>query len=75
RERRHAKILEKFDANGDGELDETDRAAAREAFGGRRGHRGGKRAKILEKFDANGDGKLDEAERAELRKKLQERRG
>ena len=44
RENRHAemkaKILEKFDANGDGELDEEERAAAREAMGGRRGKKG-----------------------------------
>ncbi len=69
REAMKAKMLEKFDANKDGELDETERKAAREARKGMKGKKGGKkspemRAKLLEKFDANKDGKLDETERA-----------
>ena len=55
------KLLEKFDANGDGKLDETERAAAREAV---KAKREAHKQKIFEKFDANGDGKLDEQERA-----------
>jgi Ca2+-binding EF-hand superfamily protein len=58
------KALEKFDANGDGELDENERAAAKEAFKERKGEM---REKALEKFDADGDGKLNEAEREKAR--------
>ena len=52
----HKKALEKFDANGDGKLDETERAAAKEA---RKAHH----EERVAKFDANGDGKLEPAER------------
>ncbi len=61
---RRAKLLEKFDANGDGKLDETERKAAREAL----------KAKILEKFDEDGDGKLSEDERAKAKEARPKRR-
>ena len=44
------RILERFDANGDGKLDGKERHAAR-------------KARILKKFDANGDGTLDANEK------------
>ena len=56
-----AKLLEKFDANHDGKLDESERAAAKAAM---KEHHEKLKAKLLEKFDANHDGKLDESERA-----------
>lgn len=40
-EGRRRRILERFDANGDGTLDERERAAARESFRARRGEREG----------------------------------
>jgi Ca2+-binding EF-hand superfamily protein len=81
------KIMEKFDKDGDGKLNEEERKAAFEAHrerigkerGERRGPGEGERAMMLEKFDADGDGKLNEAERAkmreEMRKRMQKRDG
>ncbi len=60
------KLLERFDTDGDGKLDETERAAAREA-------RQEFHKKVLEKFDTDGDGKLDEAEREAAREARRER--
>ncbi|MEO1583339.1 MAG: dockerin type I domain-containing protein [Planctomycetota bacterium] len=69
RGRRHhrpdrAAMLERFDADGDGELSDGERETAKAAFEARRAEM---KAKLLERFDDNGDGELDEAERAELR--------
>ncbi|MBI3925726.1 MAG: hypothetical protein HY319_09315 [Armatimonadetes bacterium] len=50
------KMLQQHDANGDGQLDETERAAAKAAF--------------QKKFDTNGDGTLDETERAAARESM-----
>lgn len=73
---RHAEILKRFDKNGDGKLDDAEKAAAkeynREETTGRQQkarERIGKKA--LEKFDKNGDGKLDDAERAEAAKSIE----
>ena len=44
-----ARMLEEFDADGDGQLSEEERSAARDAF----------RHRALERFDANGDGVID----------------
>ena len=74
------KIMEKFDTNKDGKLDETEKAALKKAMEERRangegkGKKGDKRKKIMEKFDTNKDGKLDEAEKAALKKAMEERR-
>ena len=68
------KLLQKFDANGNGQLDPEERQAAKEARR-MRADKGGKgqggpapdperRKKLMERFDKNGDGKLDESERA-----------
>ena len=46
-------ILEKFDKNGDGKLDEDERKEAQRA----------RRAEFLEKYDKDGDGELSEEER------------
>ena len=65
REQRRAEILEQFDTDGDGQLSEAERQAAREsgAFSGKRGRGEKRRQQILEEFDADGDGQLSEAER------------
>lgn len=60
-----AKVVEKFDTNGDGQIDEAERQAIRETV----------KARILEKFDANGDGQLDKAERQALREAGRAQRG
>ena len=83
------KLLEKFDADGDGKLNEAERSKARAEMKKRRGDRkpgegrpgprGPRspefRKKMLEKFDADGDGKLNEEERAKARKEAQGKRG
>ncbi|MGC4072819.1 MAG: EF-hand domain-containing protein [Nibricoccus sp.] len=71
-----ADILKRFDKNGDGKLDEDEKAAAkeynRETTAGRQGKAREKiHKKALEKFDKNGDGKLDESERAEAIKAIE----
>ena len=73
---RRQKVLQKFDKNGNGQLDPDEREAAKEAIQKRREQGGGKgpggqvgqdperRKKLLEKFDTDGDGKLSDSERA-----------
>lgn len=60
-------ILKKYDKNGNGKLDEDERAAMKKD-----------REEELKKYDKNGDGKLDETEKAamreDLKKKLEERK-
>ena len=58
------KLLEKFDTNHDGKLDDTEKAAMKEAL----------KAKILAKFDTNHDGKLDDTEKAAMKAAIQQRR-
>ena len=58
------KLLEKYDTNGDGKLDEDEREAMRADL----------KQKALDKFDANGNGVLDEDEKKEMRKARKERR-
>jgi hypothetical protein len=77
------RLLERFDANHDGQLDDTERAAARAEWQIRRTHRAEmredlrtglqeQRQAILARFDRNGDGHLDEYERKELRQAWQD---
>ena len=54
---RHAEMIKQFDQNGDGRLDDTERAAARAA------HRG----EFLKRFDRDGDGQLNDSEKAAAR--------
>ena len=90
RKKTRAKMLERFDKNGDGRLDKEERAAARGAARKMREKRRGGDAKrgdrprrqsreqLMKRFDANGNGKLEPAERrrmaAAIRKFRQERR-
>ena len=74
-------LVAQYDANGDGELDETERAALHADIesgkiprpeGRGPGGPGGQRRmgpppELVAQYDANGDGKLDETERAALR--------
>lgn len=82
-----AEWIKRFDKNGDGKLDETERAEARKEFAkkhprlaqkmksGKRGPGGDefRRGYVLGKFDKNGDGKLDETERAAVRAEREQR--
>ncbi len=71
------KIISQFDADGDGQLNESERQAMREAFRRSRGGpgRGGPdRAQMMKRFDADGDGQLNEEERAALEAARAERR-
>ncbi len=70
------RALQKFDKNGNGQLDQAEKEAAKAAMQQRREQGGGKgpggkggpdperRQKLLEKFDKDGDGKLSETEKA-----------
>src|SRR3954469_7691138 len=69
RQQREAELLKRFDKNGDGKIDENEKAEAKiemlkEGEGGRAGA-GKFREQLLKRFDKNNDGKLDETERAE----------
>ena len=63
-------IIEKFDADGDGKLNETERKAARTAMEERRTN---ERERVKAKFDKDGDGTLNDEERAAARKAMEER--
>ncbi|MFT5124313.1 MAG: hypothetical protein ACI9QL_005023 [Candidatus Omnitrophota bacterium] len=80
----HKKMLEKFDADKDGKLNEDERAKAREEMAKHRGGPGGPggrgpspemKKKLLAEFDADKDGKLNEDERAKARAAMKERHG
>ena len=57
RENPRAKMLEKYDKNGDGKLDQSEREAWRKD----------REAETIKKHDKNGDGKLDQSEREAAR--------
>jgi Ca2+-binding EF-hand superfamily protein len=59
-----AELLQKFDKNGDGQLDASERADMKAAFAARRAEH---RQAMLDKFDTNKDGTLDAGERAAMR--------
>jgi uncharacterized membrane protein YebE (DUF533 family) len=62
-----AAIIAKFDADGDGVLNEAERKTARQSVGKR------VREERLRRFDTNGDGTIDEAERKAARETMAER--
>ena len=71
----HEAILKHFDKNGDGKLDEQERAAAMKARGekGDGQKPGAGREEAMKRFDKDGDGKLNDEERAAARKAMEER--
>jgi len=68
----HKKLLEKFDKDGDGKLNEEERAAAKAAFQNKHPEA---REKVIAHFDKDGDGKLNEEERAAAKAAHEKREG
>ena len=64
REGFRAKMLARFDRNGNGVLDEAERAQMKETWKAKHEE---KRAEKLARFDSNKDGVLDDAEKAVMR--------
>lgn len=65
----YQELIKRHDKNGDGRLDEEEKAAAHAAMrkeGG--GGQGDRRKQLLKRFDKNGDGRLDDTERAAAEK-------
>jgi hypothetical protein len=58
------RVLRKFDANKDGQLDETERAAWE---ADKKAHQEKQRAAMLEKYDLDKDGKINETEQAAMK--------
>ncbi len=67
-----AAVLEKFDKDGDGKLNDKELAAAKKAQSGKRERM--KQADVLKDFDKDGDGKLNDEEKAAARKAAKERK-
>ena len=59
-----AEMLQKYDTNKDGKLDDSEKAAMRADFQAKHEQR---KAEMLAKFDTNKDGKLDDTEKAAMR--------
>lgn len=62
-----AAMMQKFDANGDGALDDAERAKLEEAFAAKRAAH---KAARLARFDADRDGALSQPERAAMKDEL-----
>lgn len=58
-------MIEKFDKDGDGVLNDEEKASMRQTM----------KAKMLKKFDKDGDGVLSDDEKATMRKEMKNRRG
>src|SRR3954462_2100608 len=64
-------LVQKFDKNGDGVLDDAERADMKAAFAAKRAAH---RQAMLDRYDTDKDGKLEPAERAAMRNDLVTRR-
>ncbi|MEE2907541.1 MAG: periplasmic heavy metal sensor [Planctomycetota bacterium] len=69
------RALEKFDVNGDGLLDEQERATARDFARQMQAERRAHRRQLERRFDLDGDGQLSPEEQEALRQYLLENRG
>lgn len=72
---RHAKMLERFDADGDGSLSEAERKTARETMLAENPERAARHAEHIKRFDKDGDGQLNDAERTAARESMKGRGG
>ncbi len=70
--KRREEFMSRFDTNGDGELDDSEREAIRDFFRKQREERMLQR--MTERFDADGDGVLNEEERMAAEAELEARR-
>ena len=66
-----AKKIKRFDADGDGELNDTERQAMKEEHKAKRQEH---KAKRLQRFDTDGDGQISDAERQAVKEAREERR-
>lgn len=64
----YEELIRKYDKNGDGKLDEDEKAAAHAAMRKEGGGEADRYKEALQRFDKDGDGKLNDAERAEAEK-------
>jgi hypothetical protein len=62
--RPRSKLMEKYDKNNDGKLDEAEREAIKKD----------REAEMVKKYDKNGDGKLDDTEKAAIREEMRKQR-
>ncbi len=65
-DRLSAQLLEEFDTNADGKLDETERSALK-------AHMEAKRAAFIKQYDTDADGSLNEEERAAMKASIREK--
>lgn len=63
-------VIAKFDKDGDGKLNDDEKAEARAARGEREAAR---KKEMLEKFDADKDGKLNDDEKAAMREEVKKK--
>ena len=63
-------VIAKFDKDGDGKLNDDEKAEARAASGEREAAR---KKEMLEKFDADKDGKLNDDEKAAMREEVKKK--
>ncbi|HAV65384.1 MAG TPA: hypothetical protein DCY13_23790 [Verrucomicrobiales bacterium] len=72
-------MIKQFDKDGDGELNDEERAAMRSQlqsqFSGDRSGGGFNREAMMKQFDKNGDGTIDDEERAAMRSRFSQGRG
>ncbi len=68
----HKHMMEKFDANKDGQLDEQEKEAMKAEFEAKKAER---KAKFMEKFDVNKDGQIDDQEKEAIKAEFEARQG
>jgi Ca2+-binding EF-hand superfamily protein len=67
---RHARIIERFDADRDGRLSDAEHKTARDTMLAEKPERAARHAERIKRFDKDGDGMLNDAERAAAREAM-----
>jgi Ca2+-binding EF-hand superfamily protein len=70
---RHAKMIERFDADGDGKLSDAERATAKQTWLAENPEKAAKHAEKIKRFDKDGDGQLNDTERAAAKSEMKGR--